>query len=293
MSWTIETTWSDEDGEEHFGHRSFAAVAYLRPCVTKGKTQNPVFFLKDFWFGLNSFLFQAGRPFLSSMLRPTIVAAEIYPSWIPVETKISVKCGQESEIQYLHVHSGRPFQPVQILSQLLLSGDGGVAIHSRDSSWLSVDILGTIGKVLDAVYEIRFWNGYFFQGFVLAITMCREAFDDFCRYRRDKEINSEKYEQVTPAGTRMWVSLFRLFSKTEMWAIAPCRIKSSKIKVGDLIIVRKVRCSTFHLNVTWQKIRCRINEYQLTWSFFELLRRPAPASFVRISWMEKQIGNCV
>lgn len=38
------------------------------------------------------------------------------------------------------------------------------------------------------------------QGFVLAVTMIREAVDDLCRYRRDCEMNSRKYHKVTPTG---------------------------------------------------------------------------------------------
>ena len=58
------------------------------------------------------------------------------------------------------------------------------------------------------------------QGFVLFVTMCREALDDFRRYRRDKEANSQK---------------FKLFSRDGV-----TEIPSSKIKVGDLIFVEKV-----------------------------------------------------
>ena len=61
------------------------------------------------------------------------------------------------------------------------------------------------------------------QGFVLFVTMCREALDDFRRYRRDKEANSQK---------------FKLFSRDGV-----TEIPSSKIKVGDLIFVEKVPCN--------------------------------------------------
>ena len=36
--------------------------------------------------------------------------------------------------------------------------------------------------------------------FVLFITMCKEAFDDVQRYRRDKELNTKKHEILTNTG---------------------------------------------------------------------------------------------
>ena len=36
--------------------------------------------------------------------------------------------------------------------------------------------------------------------FVLFITMLKEAYDDFSRYRRDKEMNSKKHEILTKQG---------------------------------------------------------------------------------------------
>ncbi|KRH94397.1 phospholipid-translocating P-type ATPase, flippase [Pseudoloma neurophilia] len=55
--------------------------------------------------------------------------------------------------------------------------------------------------------------------FVLILTICKEALDDFKRYVRDKEANSEKYKVVTQKGIE----------------IKP----SSSIKVGDLVVVEK------------------------------------------------------
>lgn len=52
--------------------------------------------------------------------------------------------------------------------------------------------------------------------------MCREALDDYRRYRRDKEANSQKYKKLTRDGI--------------------VRIPSSDIQVGHLIILEKVKC---------------------------------------------------
>ncbi|KAL6048773.1 putative aminophospholipid-translocase, variant 2 [Balamuthia mandrillaris] len=53
--------------------------------------------------------------------------------------------------------------------------------------------------------------------FVLTVTMLKEAYDDFKRWRRDQELNSQRYEVLTSAGLST--------------------IPSSDIQVGNLIIV--------------------------------------------------------
>uniref|UniRef100_A0A4W5M4I1 Phospholipid-transporting ATPase n=1 Tax=Hucho hucho TaxID=62062 RepID=A0A4W5M4I1_9TELE len=57
-------------------------------------------------------------------------------------------------------------------------------------------------------------------GFVMAVTMVREAVDEVRRYQRDKEMNSQLYSKLTVRGK--------------------VQVKSSDIQVGDLIIVEKV-----------------------------------------------------
>lgn len=52
------------------------------------------------------------------------------------------------------------------------------------------------------------------------VTMIREAIDDIRRYKRDREVNSKKYQRLTPRG--------------------PETIPSSNIHVGDIILVEKV-----------------------------------------------------
>ncbi|MBN3288245.1 ATP9B ATPase, partial [Polyodon spathula] len=56
-------------------------------------------------------------------------------------------------------------------------------------------------------------------GFVLAVTMVREAVDEYRRCQRDKEMNSQIYSKLTVRGK--------------------VPVKSSDIQVGDLIIVEK------------------------------------------------------
>ncbi|KAJ1562500.1 putative aminophospholipid-translocase [Cladochytrium tenue] len=66
--------------------------------------------------------------------------------------------------------------------------------------------------------------GYLFTyfaplGFVLAVTIGKEAFDDYKRHQRDKEANSQVYKKLTPRGIEL--------------------IPSARISVGDLIFVHK------------------------------------------------------
>lgn len=66
--------------------------------------------------------------------------------------------------------------------------------------------------------------GYFYTYwaplcFVLLVSCVREAVDDILRWKRDKAVNSQLYQKLTPNG--------------------PLVIHSSKIKVSDLIIVEK------------------------------------------------------
>lgn len=42
-------------------------------------------------------------------------------------------------------------------------------------------------------YLYTYWGPL---GFVLTVTICREAVDDFRRYQRDREVNSQKYKIV-------------------------------------------------------------------------------------------------
>lgn len=63
---------------------------------------------------------------------------------------------------------------------------------------------------------ITYWGPL---GFVLTITLIREALDDFVRFLRDRELNGEKYDKLTPHGLES--------------------IASADIAVGDLIVIQK------------------------------------------------------
>lgn len=78
------------------------------------------------------------------------------------------------------------------------------------------------------------------------VTLIREAYDDFKRYLRDREMNSEKYEKITSEG-RM-------------------EVESSDIEVGDLIIIeknRRVPADVVLLRTTEKSGACFIRTDQL------------------------------
>ncbi|KAJ3260318.1 putative aminophospholipid-translocase [Boothiomyces macroporosus] len=76
--------------------------------------------------------------------------------------------------------------------------------------------LSQLIKELQIGYIITYFGPLIF---VLEVTMLKEAYDDYIRYCRDQEANSQKYERLTESGTK--------------------KVRSSQLKVGDLIIIEK------------------------------------------------------
>ncbi|XP_034823898.1 probable phospholipid-transporting ATPase IIB [Maniola hyperantus] len=64
--------------------------------------------------------------------------------------------------------------------------------------------------------------------FVLAVTLFREAIDDFRRYRRDKEVNRQRYERISLDAS---LQGYRPFI-TE-------RVPASELRVGDIVMLHK------------------------------------------------------
>ena len=65
-------------------------------------------------------------------------------------------------------------------------------------------------------YLYTYWGPL---GFVISVTMIREAIDDFRRYKRDREVNSSRYVKLTLRGK--------------------VSVASSELKVGDIVFVDK------------------------------------------------------
>ena len=83
-------------------------------------------------------------------------------------------------------------------------------------------------------------------GCVLAVTMIREAIDDFRRFQRDREVNAKRYDRLTSRGK--------------------VSVASSDLKVGDIIYVEKgqrVPADMVLLRTTEQSGACFIRTDQL------------------------------
>ena len=107
-------------------------------------------------------------------------------------------------------------------------------------------------------YLYTYWGPL---GFVLSVTMIREAIDDFRRYQRDKEVNSSRYQKLTSRGK--------------------VSIASSELKVGDIIYVEKghrVPADMVLLKTTEPSGACFIRTDQLDGETDWKLRLAIPAT---------------
>ena len=89
-----------------------------------------------------------------------------------------------------------PVQSIQILSELVLPYYGCFTIHSPTEDWLLVhgrSIPKSFNK-MPILFDIFFFHLKYWGplGFVISVTMIREAIDDFRRYQRNKEVNSSR-----------------------------------------------------------------------------------------------------
>lgn len=114
--------------------------------------------------------------------------------------------------------------------------------------------------------EVRIGYLYTYWGplcFVLTVTICREAVDDFRRYKRDKEVNGQKYKR-----------LIRGCDQPEL-------VPSSKLRVGDMIIVEKgqrVPADLILLRTTEKSGACFVRTDQLDGETDWKLRLAVPAT---------------
>lgn len=70
--------------------------------------------------------------------------------------------------------------------------------------------------------------------FVIAITMGKEAYDDYSRYLRDREANSTRYLLVTPQASSV-----ELDDPSKMHGLQTRATPSAAIKVGDMVLLEK------------------------------------------------------
>ena len=61
-------------------------------------------------------------------------------------------------------------------------------------------LFNLLNKCVDCLEEKLNLFLSFLQVFVVFVTMCREAYDDFIRFKRDREVNSQQYKKLTKKG---------------------------------------------------------------------------------------------
>lgn len=97
---------------------------------------------------------------------------------------------------------------------------------------------------------------------MLTVTLIREAFDDFGRFLRDRDLNSEKFEKLTRDGKRV-------------------EVRSSDILVGDVIVLhkdRRIPADVVLLRTTDRSGACFIRTDQLDGETDWKLKIPVPAT---------------
>ena len=72
----------------------------------------------------------------------------------------------------------------------------------KESYWLTWNFFGIGFSHLagSRSFPLTSTSSSCLQAFVVFVTMCREAYDDFVRFRRDREVNSQQYKKLTKKG---------------------------------------------------------------------------------------------
>lgn len=110
-------------------------------------------------------------------------------------------------------------------------------------------------------YLYTYWGPL---GFVLTVTIIREAIDDLRRHQRDKEVNSQRYSRL---------------SRGKDGVVFVEKVPSSKLKVGDLVFIEKdqrVPADLVLLRTTEKSGTCFIRTDQLDGETDWKLRLPVP-----------------
>ena len=69
--------------------------------------------------------------------------------------------------------------------------------------------------------------------------MGKEAYDDYCRYLRDREANSTRYLVVLPQSSPSFSQFESENGNGDVPGVQTRSVPSSKIKVGDMVLLEK------------------------------------------------------
>ncbi|XP_033225307.1 probable phospholipid-transporting ATPase IIA isoform X2 [Belonocnema kinseyi] len=179
------------------------------------------------------------------------------------------RCCRERELRERIIHIGQPIQnkfPTNVIRNQKYNVITFLPLVLYQQFKFFLNLYFLMMALSQFIPEIRIGYLYTYWGplaFVLMVTVCREAVDDFRRYKRDKEVNNQKYYRLVKG-----------FSAPEL-------VPSSKLRVGDLVIVEKgqrVPADLVLLRTTEKAGACFVRTDQLDGETDWKLRLAIPAT---------------
>ncbi|GAB1863273.1 Phospholipid-transporting ATPase [Camponotus japonicus] len=179
------------------------------------------------------------------------------------------RCCRERELRARVIHIGQPMHekfPTNVIRNQKYNVVTFLPMVLFQQFKFFLNLYFLLMAISQFIPDIRIGYLYTYWGplcFVLTVTICREAVDDFRRYKRDKEVNAQKYYRLVKG-----------FDTPEL-------VPSSKLRVGDLVIVEKgqrVPADLVLLRTTEKSGACFVRTDQLDGETDWKLRLAVPAT---------------
>ncbi|KAG5336793.1 ATP9B ATPase, partial [Acromyrmex heyeri] len=179
------------------------------------------------------------------------------------------RCCRERELRARVIHIGQPMHekfPTNVIRNQKYNVVSFLPLVLFQQFKFFLNLYFLLMAISQFIPDIRIGYLYTYWGplcFVLTVTIFREAVDDFRRYKRDKEVNAQKY--------------YRLMKGFDIPELVP----SSKLRVGDLVIVEKgqrVPADLVLLRTTEKSGACFVRTDQLDGETDWKLRLAVPAT---------------
>ncbi|XP_076766872.1 putative phospholipid-transporting ATPase IIB isoform X1 [Xylocopa sonorina] len=179
------------------------------------------------------------------------------------------RCCRERELRARVIHIGQPMHekfPTNVIRNQKYNIVTFLPLVLFQQFKFFLNLYFLLMAISQFIPDIRIGYLYTYWGplcFVLTVTICREAIDDFRRYKRDKEVNAQKYYRLVKG-----------FDTPEL-------VPSSKLRVGDLVIVEKgqrVPADLVLLRTTEKSGACFVRTDQLDGETDWKLRLAIPAT---------------
>ncbi|KAK2580739.1 hypothetical protein KPH14_011366 [Odynerus spinipes] len=179
------------------------------------------------------------------------------------------RCCRERELRARVIHIGQPMYekfPTNVIRNQKYNVVTFLPMVLFQQFKFFLNLYFLLMAISQFIPDIRIGYLYTYWGplcFVLTVTICREAVDDFRRYKRDKEVNAQRYQRLVKGLD------------------APELVPSSKLRVGDLVIVEKgqrVPADLVLLRTTEKSGACFVRTDQLDGETDWKLRLAIPAT---------------